>query len=221
MTATPSPPVRPRNVLLNLCLDASGSMSSLAPATVEGVNELLKQQKKGPGQVLLSCTLFNTDFDVRYVARDLSEIPPLGSRGNPYTPHGGTALYDAVVASIHGAEAWLKAHSDFAGDVIMWIQTDGEENSSRIATLDDVNNLIAAKIQQGWEFVFHGTGRAAWTEAARFTSIPDSAKFAGAADSRAHAAAFTTTSRALTSKRMTGARLDESLRHQGMPDAQA
>ncbi len=136
-------------------------------------------------------------------------------------PQGGTALYDAVVATIHGAEAWLTAHPDFAGDVVMVIQTDGEENSSRIATLDDVNNFITAKTRQGWEFVFQGTGRAAWTEAARFTSIPDSAKFAGAADSRAHAAAFATSSRALTSKRMIGGRFDESLRQHGMPDAQA
>ncbi len=195
-------------------------MSSLAAATVEGVNALLAEQRKGQGEVLLSCTLFNTDFDVRYVARSVDEVPPLGSPGNPYTPHGGTALYDAVIATIHGAEAWLTTHPEFTGDVVNIIQTDGEENSSRIATLDDVNKLITSKTRQGWEFVFQGTGRAAWTEAARFTSIPDSAKFAGAADGRSHAQSFATSSRALTSKRMTGGRFDESLRQHGMPDAQ-
>ncbi len=175
-------------------------MSSLAAATVEGVNALLAEQRKGQGEVLLSCTLFNTDFDVRYVARSVDEVPPLGSPGNPYTPHGGTALYDAVIATIHGAEAWLTTHPEFTGD--------------------DVNKLITSKTRQGWEFVFQGTGRAAWTEAARFTSIPDSAKFAGAADGRSHAQSFATSSRALTSKRMTGGRFDESLRQHGMPDAQ-
>jgi len=206
------------NVLVNFVLDESGSMSTLAGATIEGVNTFIKEQRQGEGKVLMSLTLFNTDFDVRYVAHDIGEMPLLGSADNRYAPHGGTALYDAVVTTIRGAEGWLGNHAEFTGDVVTVIQTDGWENSSRISSLDDVNELISNKSKQGWEFIFQGTGQAAWTEAAKFTSIPASARFAGAASVGAYADAYAANSRAMTRKRQTGERFEESLRAEGMPD---
>lgn len=208
----------PTDILVNFVLDKSGSMSSLADATVAGVNAFIDEQREGNGAVLMSLTLFDTDFDVRYVALDIREMPPLGSPENRYSPHGGTALYDAVVTTIRGAEAWLDRHPEFTGDVVTVIQTDGEENSSRTSDLDEVNRLISEKTQQGWEFVFQGTGQAAWTEAEKFTSIPVSARFAGGASAGAHADAYASSSRAMSRKRMTGERYEDSLRAEGMPD---
>lgn len=206
---------RPTDVLINYVIDKSGSMSHLADATVTGVNAFLDEQRIGDGTLLLSMTLFDTDFDVRYVATELAEVAPLGSRANRYTPSGGTALYDAVVTTIHGVDAWLALHPEFTGDIVTVIQTDGEENSSRTATLDQVNTLIGERTRRGWEFVFQGIGRAAWTEAEKFTSIPASAKFASLADSAAQLDTFTTSSRAMSTKRSTGARYEDSLREQG------
>jgi hypothetical protein len=209
-----------RDVLLAMVLDKSGSMHGLAEATIEGVNAFLDEQKSGSGEVLFSLTLFNTSFEVRYIAEPLRNVAPLGSRGNRYTPQGGTALYDAVVTTIKGVQAWLDNHPQYAGDVVVVIQTDGEENSSETATLDDVNALITTKTQAGWEFIFQGTGQAAWTEGQKFTAIPLGSRFAGAADSGSHRESYATASRAFSRKRRTGEQLADSLRAEGMPDEQ-
>lgn len=110
---------KPTDVLVNFVLDKSGSMGPLAASTIEGFNAFLDEQRAGTGKALLSLTLFDTGFDVRYVAVDLREVPPLGTRGNRYQPAGGTALLDAVATTIKGADAWLAGHRDeFSGDVI-------------------------------------------------------------------------------------------------------
>lgn len=214
MTTTPTP----TDVLVNFVLDKSGSMRPLAASTLEGFNSFLDEQRKGEGRALLSLTLFDTSFDVRFVGHDLREVPELGTRENRYSPHGGTALYDAVVTTIRGAEAWLGNHPEFKGDVVTVIQTDGEENSSQTATLDQVNDLISAKTKEGWEFVFLGTGQAAWTEGSKFTSIPQEARFAGGDDSASNSATYAGASRGMSRKRMTGESYAKSLRAEGMPD---
>lgn len=195
-------------------------MGHLAQATIKGVNDFLAEQKKGDGAVLVSLTLFNTDFDVRYVASPINLVPDLGTRQNPYSAHGGTALYDAVATTIHGAKAWLETHRSFTGDVVTVIQTDGEENSSQTTTLDELNRLISTQTARGWEFIFQGTGQAAWTEADKFTSIPQAARFAGTADVDSYVGSYAASSRAMSRKRATGARFDDSLRTEGMQDEQ-
>ncbi len=209
----------PTDVLVNFVLDKSGSMDPLAASTIEGFNAFLDEQRAGAGKALLSLTLFDTGFDVRYVAVDLREVPALGTRGNRYQPAGGTALLDAVATTIKGTDAWLAGHrAEFSGDVICVVQTDGEENSSTTTTLDEVNALITAKTAEGWEFVFLGTGTAAWTEGQKFSAIPQDARFAADADPLSNRAAYTSVSRGMTSKRAHGGRYADSLRAEGLPE---
>lgn len=209
---------KPTDVLVNFVLDKSGSMSRLSASTIEGFNTFLAEQQKNEGKALLSLTLFDTSFDVRFVAEDIQEVPKLGTQANKYSPSGGTALYDAVVTTIRGAEAWLANHPEFKGDVVTVIQTDGEENRSVSYSLDEVNALISAKSKEGWEFVFLGTGEAAWTEGQKFTAIPQHARFAGGDDHLSNSATYAGASRGMTRKRMTGERYDDSLRAEAMPD---
>ncbi len=115
-------------------------------------------------------------------------------------------------------QAWLDNHPHYRGDVVVVIQTDGEENSSQISSLDDVNALMSNKTRQGWEFVFQGTGQSAWAEGQKFTAIPASSRFAGHADLVSHRDSFAVNSRALLRKRAIGERFDDSLRSEGMPD---
>lgn len=207
MTETTAADAPARDVLINFVLDKSGSMGEpgLPEATKRGVNSFFAEQRALPGMALLSMTLFDTEFDVRYVAIDLREVPDLGTAENPYHPHGWTALYDAVVTTIRGTEAWLAAHPDFDGKVVCVIQTDGAENSSKTATLDQVNALITEKTAEGWEFVFMGAGGAAWTEARRFTSIPAENLVAYASTADATTDSYGAVSRSLSATRTTGA----------------
>lgn len=192
------------DVLINLIIDKSGSMGPLAGATVEGVNAFFAEQRALEGKALLSLTLFDTSFDVRFVGADLLEIPDLGSNGNRYQPSGGTALYDAVATTIKGTDEWLLNHREFTGKVVCVINTDGEENSSRTTSLDDVNSLISAKMAQGWEFVFMGVGQAAWTEGQKFTAIPQDNYFRSTPVAAATTSSYAGMSSSLSTARTKG-----------------
>lgn len=156
------------DVLLGAVVDKSGSMGHLAAATREGFNSLLAEQRAvDDGRCLLSMIQFDDQFYPTVIATDVREVPDLDATS--YAPSGGTALYDAVAAMIDGIEAWLANHPGQAVKVIIIaVWTDGEENSSRGWTLDRLNARIADRKANGWEFMFLGTGSAAWTEGQNF-----------------------------------------------------
>jgi len=152
------------DALIVLVLDQSGSMSHTTDATIKGVNVMIEEQSSIPGTAYLTLTLFDTGVLERYTAGDLSTIPAMARNGdNSFQPSGGTALYDAVAQTIRSTEAWLVANP-FKGKVIFVIFTDGQENSSKHTTLDQLNDLVRVKKDEGWEFIFMGSGQASWTE---------------------------------------------------------
>ena len=207
MTKKPVPAKAPTDVLINFVLDKSGSMSSLAAATISGFNEFLAEQRSNDGLALMSLTLFSTEFDTRTVAVDVHEVPDLGTPANPYNPSGMTSLYDAVVTTIMGTDGWLLKHRSFTGKVVCVIQSDGCENSSIThgghTGLVHVNRLIEEKTSEGWEFVFMGIG-AGWTEGQNFTAIPQASTFHVAANGAETSAMTRKLSRGITETRMTG-----------------
>lgn len=161
------------DVLIAAVIDRSGSMGYCRDATVEGFNQFLADQRKEDGEAVLSLTFFDTSFEPRFVGVPLSEVPDLGSPANSYHPSGMTALCDAVGVTIKGAEGWLKKHPEFTGQVLVVVQTDGGENSSRDWHIKqpmvdgddrDVAGLIKYKREEGWEFVFMGAGGSEWLE---------------------------------------------------------
>jgi len=197
--------VAKNDCLINFVLDRSGSMSHLTDATIEGFNGFCDEQRNQPGRTLLSLTLFDTAFDVRYVAQDLSEMPAMARSGpNAYGTNGGTALYDAVGTTVRGTEAWLDKHPDFKGRVVCVILTDGEENSSHEWNLDALNRLISEKRAVGWDFVFLGAGQAAWTEGQKFTAIPATSRVAFASTSADTLLNFAAVADSLSVARSTG-----------------
>jgi hypothetical protein len=173
------------DVLIGFVLDKSSSMGMCTESTISGYNEFMKEQRNQPGTALLSLTLFDTSFTVRYTATPLSLTEDL-SRGN-YHPHGNTALFDAVGVTIKGIEAWQAKNPDFTGPVKVVILTDGEENSSREWHVNhpvipgddkDLGGLIDWKQKEGWEFIFLGSGGASWLEKT-FSHVVDRRNFHG------------------------------------------
>lgn len=208
------------NVLINFVLDRSGSMIGMTQATIDGFNSFIDEQRKVDGQALLSLTLFNTGFDVRYVARDLQEVPPMSMGGeNAYNPGGGTALFDAVATTIKGTEKWLENHTDWKGRVVCVVLTDGQENSSHewhvsIPAVEDdkfdVAQLIAYKQAEGWEFLFLGSGGSTWLEKT-FGHVAAGSSFVGYAHTVSdNAVAYAGVSQTLTRSRVTGSSFDNS-----------
>lgn len=207
------------NVLLNLVIDRSSSMLLHKSSTIEGINQFLDEQRTQDGQTLVSMTLFSTgNPEVRYVAEDIANVTTFGEEDNHYFPSGATALYDAVGVTVEGTEQWLSNHPGFDGKVVTCIMTDGEENSSTEWHLDpkasasderDVNQLVARKLAQDWDFVFLGAGQDAWAESTKWSNIPQAANVNYATSDQS--LAYAGLSQAISNSRASGISFNDSI----------
>lgn len=151
--------------LVTFVLDKSGSMQSCYAATVEAFNAYISELKKEPDDLAFSLIQFDTvSIETTWKNAPLSDVTGLGP--DNYKPNGGTPLIDAAYKAIKATEK--RANELTSPKVIICIQTDGQENSSREYTWDQLNDLIKEKTAQGWQFNFMGVGLDAYTQAARF-----------------------------------------------------
>ena len=153
-------------------LDRSGSMSSYKARTVESFNAdlaSLREQAKSAGvkvyNTLLTFASNNnwsasdeSDFRFPRVLADVSDCPDLTAE--EYTPNGGTPLLDAIGKGIERLKTELG--DDLGSDdvhILVTILTDGEENSSRSYTKDQIKKMIEHFSADGkWTFTFIGCG---------------------------------------------------------------
>lgn len=142
---------------INVIMDASGSMSSLATDTIGNFNAFLKEQQDLSGEAVFTLCVFNTDYRLVHDFVKVNNVSKLDKVS--YSPNGGTALFDAVGETINSVGAKLAAmpEDERPSKVITLIITDGYENSS--------NKFSAAKIKEmithqqnvyNWTFVFMG-----------------------------------------------------------------
>lgn len=180
----------PQRVLWVGVLDQSSSMMGLTDATIEGFNGLIMGQKAEPADCYMSLTLFDSDLHVVHVAKPLIDVPLLDR--STYRCQANTKLFDALGTSIKGAEAWLAAHPGRVDKVLVTTWTDGQENESREWHINhpridgddrDLLGLIEYKQNEGWEFMFLGTGGADWLERT-FGSVVAAANFVGTGSNR-------------------------------------
>lgn len=132
-------------------LDKSGSMQAVANDAKEGYNAFLKEQQE-IGEANLTVIYFDNGFNVEYEGK-LANAKPLKS-----WPNGGsTALFDAIGKAFnHVKDRFSKEKPE---KVIMAIQTDGEENSSREFTSEVVAGLIKEhEDKYGWNVIFLSAG---------------------------------------------------------------
>ncbi len=125
-------------------LDMSGSMGNLKEEVIGSFNEFVKKQKEDTEPSVISLVLFDNNIErpfTRVPAEDFNKID-----GSVYSPRGLTSLYDAIGTTIN--------LFDEDENVIMLIQTDGDENSSREFTQAGVKALIEKKTKQGWDINF-------------------------------------------------------------------
>ena len=198
------------DIIVGFCLDYSGSMDY--PDTVEqtckGFNKFKEEQASQPGNAYMTLSVFDTSSKVRYSGTDMKLIDNLGTKTNPYNPSGGTALYDAVDDTITEVENWLHSNTTFKGQVLVVILTDGGENSSRRVQLKALNDRIADKKENhGWEFIFMGSGGAAWTEGA---NLKTDATLAYAGNANTYAA-YTTMTSSVSASRATGQTVSQTM----------
>ena len=143
-----------KNLLVSFLLDRTGSMINCLQGTITGFNEYinsLKVDKKN--KYLFTLTQFDSDgIDIIHNKVKLDSVIKLDDKN--YVPRAMTPLYDAIGKTIK--------ELDKESNVLMVIQTDGEENASKEFTKDKICDLIKAKTKNGWTFVYLGTNQDAW-----------------------------------------------------------
>ena len=173
--------------LITFILDESGSMSHIRRATREGFNAYRQEQIAHGGETWWTLTTFNQDVQTRFSALPGRRVPPLGRE---YSPHGSTALYDAIGASIVKTRAHLsELGGERPADIIVVILTDGMENASQEWTRAQVFELITEAENAGWQFIFLGANQDSW-EVSQNLGIRRGAVVDWSPDARSHALAI-------------------------------
>lgn len=155
----------PDYTALLFIIDRSGSMTLIKDDMEGGINGVLEEQKKLPGEVTVDVAYFDSEliYDDRFLSLDSASIQ--------IKPRGMTALHDAIVVSTKkfGDALSQLPEEDRPGTVLTIIVTDGDENSSRLHTLSDVKELITQQQDvYGWEFLFLGANQDAMETGASF-----------------------------------------------------
>lgn len=154
-----SAPEMPQMIIAFL-LDETGSMGSVRDATISGFNEYVDTVRAKYPAALLSLRLFSTEkYEKLTQLTPLTLVPRLSYEN--YTPSGGTPLYDAVARLIRETETDTRRLKP-APEVLFVIMTDGEENSSRKFNRERIFQLISARTETGWTFVYLGANQDAW-----------------------------------------------------------
>ncbi|MEO0605834.1 MAG: vWA domain-containing protein [Myxococcota bacterium] len=148
---------------ITLVVDRSGSMHSIRDDAQGGINALIADQAKQPGDALITLVQFDTEYEFVHTGVPVREVPP-------YTlvPRGSTALLDAVGRAIGETGARLAAlpEDQRPGLVAFVVATDGHENSSRELTKAQVREMIEhQQTVYQWQFTFLGAGADAFAEA--------------------------------------------------------
>ena len=144
------------NTRITLLVDESGSMANVIDETLSGLNALVKDQARQPGNARLSLTTFSNHSTEKIKDLDIQYFPVINKYH--YSPSGYTALYDAIVEGILHHDA-RNREDGWAAKNIFVIQTDGEENASRHFPLMRVKEEIRSCERQGWTFMFLGANQ--------------------------------------------------------------
>lgn len=133
--------------------DQSGSMAGLAEDVRGGHNAYL--DSLAGEDILLTHIVFNTT--VTYLDRAVPLANATRLDADNYRPMGGTALLDAV------GDALSELVVPEGDRALVFIQTDGHENSSKEYSLATVRKLIEGAEARGVAVVYAAAGADAWS----------------------------------------------------------
>lgn len=134
-------------------LDMSGSMQGMEEDTIGGYNGYLDNMKDSDAKV--TTILFNGSHEMITNGKYIKNVKKLSRK--QYIPGGSTALLDAIGDTIKYMD------EKCSNKVLFIITTDGEENSSRRYTKEDIKRLI--NIHNNWEFIYLGADIDSYSEA--------------------------------------------------------
>lgn len=130
-------------------------MAAIKSDAIGGVNAFLEEQKKVPGECVFTYTQFNQNYEVVHNGIKLQDMRPLDE--TTYQPAGMTAMLDAIGRTVDevGIRLSKTPESEKPEQVILVILTDGEENSSREYTWEQVAQMLKHQTEKyGWRVIF-------------------------------------------------------------------
>lgn len=151
----------------NVILDRSGSMEVIKDDIINGFNSFLRDQKKLSSDSTLTLIQFDTinSYEVVHSFEPIEQIPELNDQ--IFKPRGGTPLLDCIGMAIKDLEEYVSANAERKLTKIFFvIITDGQENSSRKFSKEEIVKLIEEKQNKDhWEFIFLSSDLNAISEA--------------------------------------------------------
>jgi len=144
-------------------LDRTGSMESIKDDTMGAFNAYLDGLKAAPDTDFTLVQFDSMGLD-KVCVRVAPKVAPRLDKDN-YQPRASTPLIDAAYKTITAVGDKLNGEKDT--QVVICIQTDGQENCSTQYTWADLNTLIKEKSGLGWQFNFMGASIDAYEQGSK------------------------------------------------------
>lgn len=133
--------------LATIEVDVSGSVAGFRDDLVKALNNAVKACEKDPKaeNLLVRVVTFNTVLEEVHGFVPLNDIKTK-DYGSFINPGGGTALFDATMDALECTQKYGEnlVDMDYGCNAVLFVITDGEENSSRIGTIKKIVNRIEA-----------------------------------------------------------------------------
>jgi len=182
-------------------IDCSGSMVGLENDVIGGFNKFVDDQRKAKGTATMSLIQFDDGYYSDFEFVNINDVPDLNR--DTYIPRGMTALYDAIGKTINSTGEVLKNmnENDRPDRVVVFIQTDGQENSSLEYNANSIKQMINKQEEMyNWSFVFLGANINA-KSTANIIGIDKKMSMTFAANSKGTTSAFNSVSENLSAVR--------------------
>lgn len=166
-TTTGAPPASSTataTVHMTLVLDRSGSMVSIRDDVIGGVNALIAEQQAQTGACKFTMVTFDSQgYDYVHMATDIHQVLPITEAD--FQPRSGTNLYDAIGRAVTELDVRVGAKTGTEVQIFA-IFTDGQENSSRTYTREQIFAMIEEHQAKGWTFTYMGANQDAYAQSA-------------------------------------------------------
>jgi len=168
------------DTVITVIIDGSGSMNRITDATLEGYDSFISRQREEEGKVLVSLIIFDSEMKMNrrgswsdtkhelrlrrpYTALALEDVPELTR--NDYKAEGGTPLRDAIGNGISLTDdIHQRIPKKENPDTLVVIITDGGENTSQDYGSGLIKEMIKAREDKGWTFIYMGANQDSWAE---------------------------------------------------------
>jgi len=147
----------PNYTAIAVLMDRSGSMESVRSDAEGALQAFIEDQRALPGTCTIRLADFDTEYQTIYPSLPIDRAPRY-----QLVPRGGTALLDSIhrLVTEFGAELSAMPEDRRPSKVLVVVQTDGEENSSKTFTREQVFALIEQQRRDyHWNFVFLGANQ--------------------------------------------------------------